>query len=204
MSGYQVPSWYPSVFGNSAQPQQSWTNPQGFNYSYGSGVGAAPIPAPAPPVAPAAPSGAGSGLIPYGSSPGTRINATGAPTGVAGAMETQAPWQTKPFAQWTGADYADYQKANQPNQGPGIANTVIQGIGTAANLGMGIYSLAKADEAFQWQKGMANDNYWNSVKSYNTAVSDRIKSRYTDEQYAANKDSIDAEIKKREMNGKGK
>ena len=78
----------------------------------------------------------------------------------------------------------------QPNQGFAIANTAIQGLGVLGNLGLGAWSLAQAQEAFNFQKSMATKNYDNAVKNYNSRVEDRAMNRYTPSQQA----KADAEI----------
>lgn len=53
----------------------------------------------------------------------------------------------------------------------------LQGLGTLGNLWGSLQSTKLAKDAFNFQKGMAEKNYVNSIKSYNTALSDRAIAR---------------------------
>lgn len=53
----------------------------------------------------------------------------------------------------------------------------LQGIQTLAGLFMGLKQLGLANKQFNFQKQFATTNLANSVKSYNTALSDRLRAR---------------------------
>lgn len=72
-----------------------------------------------------------------------------------------------------------------PNMGGGLgslnfaqkAGLGLQGISTVAGLIMGLKQLSLANKQFNFQKQFATTNLANQVKSYNTALSDRLRSR---------------------------
>lgn len=53
----------------------------------------------------------------------------------------------------------------------------MQGLGTLGNLWGGYQSQKLAKDAFKFQKGMAEKNYANQIKNYNTALTDRATTR---------------------------
>lgn len=53
----------------------------------------------------------------------------------------------------------------------------LQGLGTLGNLWGGFQATKLAKDAFNFQKDMAQKNYANSIKSYNTALTDRAIAR---------------------------
>lgn len=53
----------------------------------------------------------------------------------------------------------------------------LQGLGALGNLWGGLQSTKLAKDAFNFQKDLAQKNYANSIKSYNTALSDRAIAR---------------------------
>lgn len=53
----------------------------------------------------------------------------------------------------------------------------LQGLSTVAGLVMGLKQLSLANKQFNFQKQFATTNLANQVKSYNTALSDRLRSR---------------------------
>lgn len=53
----------------------------------------------------------------------------------------------------------------------------VQGLSTVAGLVMGLKQLGLANKQFNFQKQFATTNLANQVKSYNTALSDRLRSR---------------------------
>ena len=53
----------------------------------------------------------------------------------------------------------------------------MQGLGTLGNLWGSFQSQKLARDSFDFQKGMAEKNYANQIKSYNTALTDRSTSR---------------------------
>ena len=53
----------------------------------------------------------------------------------------------------------------------------MQGLGTLGNLWGSFQSTKLAKDSFNFQKGMAEKNYANQIKSYNTALTDRATSR---------------------------
>ncbi len=59
----------------------------------------------------------------------------------------------------------------------GTANLALNGLGTLAGLYGGIKSLSLANKQFQMQKNFGNINLNNQIKSYNTALQDRSRSR---------------------------
>lgn len=97
---------------------------------------------------------------------------------------------------------ARFNQINQqmaPNHTLGYLNAGIQGASTLGNLAMGIYALSQSRQAAKWQQGMAEKNYANSISSYNTAMEDKVRSRYDPQSYANNRAAIDAEIQKRKL-----
>lgn len=89
----------------------------------------------------------------------------------------------------------------QPNTFLPYLNAGIQGAGMLGNLFLGIQSLRAANANAAWQRGMAENNYANSVKSYNTAVEDKINGRYSATTLRANRDAVNAEIERRKIGG---
>lgn len=53
----------------------------------------------------------------------------------------------------------------------------LDGLSTVAGLVMGLKQLSLANKQFNFQKQFATTNLANQVKSYNTALSDRLRSR---------------------------
>ena len=53
----------------------------------------------------------------------------------------------------------------------------MQGLGTLGNLWGSFQSQKLARDSFDFQKGMAEKNYANQIKSYNTALTDRATTR---------------------------
>lgn len=94
----------------------------------------------------------------------------------------QTPGATDP-GKWSAQDYGN----------------LINGMNALGNLGLGAWSLVNASRMFNFQKDLANQNLVNQAKSYNTALEDKIKGRYSPETYQANKDKIDKQIADRQM-----
>jgi len=57
----------------------------------------------------------------------------------------------------------------------GDASTIIGGINTLGQLGMGAYQLYKSADAYDFQKGLAQRNLTNQATSYNTEMEGRIR-----------------------------
>lgn len=89
----------------------------------------------------------------------------------------------------------------QPNTFLPYLSAGIQGAGMLGNLFLGIQSLRAANASAAWQKNMAENNYANSVRSYNTAVEDKVKGRYSATTLNANRDAVNAEIARRQIGG---
>lgn len=82
-------------------------------------------------------------------------------------------------------------------------NTLIKGVGTLGNLGLGIYSAINAGQMFDFQKNLANTNLQNQATAYNTALEDKMRGRYSLEYYNANKDQIEKQIAERRAKAGG-
>lgn len=82
-------------------------------------------------------------------------------------------------------------------------NTLIKGVGTLGNLGLGIYSAINAGQMFDFQKNLANANLQNQATAYNTALEDKMRGRYSLEYYNANKDQIEKQIDERRAKAGG-
>lgn len=95
-----------------------------------------------------------------------------------GAIASEASYLNTPQSQWNGQMMQDYLKNNQPSQVGNYANMALQGVGMAANIGMGIASLVQSQDAFNKQMGMANKNYAAQIKAYNNSLEDKIRGRY--------------------------
>lgn len=79
------------------------------------------------------------------------------------------------------ARLAQFQKQFQPNPAFGYASAGLQGLNTLGSLWLGFKGLGQAQEAFDFEKEMTSKNYLNSVKSYNTALEDRYRTRYAND-----------------------
>jgi hypothetical protein len=108
-------------------------------------------------------------------------------------------WSGIPIHQMTGDQYQAMLKATQPSQVGNYANMALQGLGMAANIGVGIASLVQSQDAFNKQMGMANKNYAAQIKAYNNSLEDKIRGRYSAKHYANNKAEIDAEIERKKQ-----
>lgn len=91
--------------------------------------------------------------------------------------------------------YGQISQQMQPNPTLGYIGAGIQGVSTLGNLFLGWKAMQQAAEASKWQQGMAEKNYANSVASYNTAMADKVSSRYAGTPGAA------AEVDKRKIGG---
>lgn len=105
-------------------------------------------------------------------------------------MDLRDPTYTS-MANWNGngaaADYTMPSQQTTPPTNPGQAaaglgtldwaKLGVAGLGTLGGLTMGGIALHQANQQFQFQKGLANRNYANSLKSYNNALHDRISGR---------------------------
>lgn len=97
--------------------------------------------------------------------------------------------------------FAQLNNQMQPNSFLPYIGAGVQGINTLGNLFLGFQGMRAAQQDAAWQRGMAENNYWNSVKSFNSSVEDRITGRYSPTTVARNKDAIDSEIKSRQIGG---
>lgn len=89
----------------------------------------------------------------------------------------------------------------QPNTFLPYLQAGIQGASVLGNLFLGIQSLRAANQNAAWQRGMAENNYLNSVRAYNTAVEDRVTGRYSATTLNANRDAVNEEIARRQIGG---
>lgn len=125
---------------------------------------------------------------PYGmsnTSPGTSFNMPQSATGM-------TPDQLR---------LAQLNQNMQPNTFLPYLNAGIQGASTLGNLFFAWQGMRGAQQDAAWQRGMADKNYWNSVKSYNTAVEDRVRSRYSPGSAERNQGTINTEIQRRQIGG---
>lgn len=90
----------------------------------------------------------------------------------------------------------------QPNTFLPYLGAGIQGLNTLGNLFFGWQGLRQAGRDSAWQRDLAEKNYWNSVRSYNTAMGDRVRSQYSPESAERNSELIDAEIQRRSVGGR--
>lgn len=97
--------------------------------------------------------------------------------------------------------FAQLNNQMQPNSFLPYVGAGIQGLNTLGNLFFGFQGMRATQQDAAWQRGMAENNYWNTVKSYNTAVEDRITGRYSPTTVARNKDTINSEIERRQIGG---
>ena len=176
---------------NMAQQMAAWPSPALAPTATTSAVSAAAAPATALTAGMAAGTGTAAPVTP---AVGNQINPTaiarsGAPGGIA-----KPSYLTKPVSEWTGADHEAYNKANAPNQTMSNVSMGVQAANSLLNMGLGIYSMWNANREFDFQKGMAESNLANSIKSYNNQLEDKIKSRYTADQYVQNQKEIDHQI----------
>lgn len=118
--------------------------------------------------------------------------ATGAGAGAALPGATAATDQAR---------FSQLNQAMQPNSILPWINAGIQGVGALGNLWLGWQGLRQARQDATWQRGMAEKNYWNSVQNYNTAVEDRVRSRYGPAGAAQNQGTIDSEVTRRRIGG---
>lgn len=97
--------------------------------------------------------------------------------------------------------YNQTQQQMAPNNTLGYVNVGISGVSALGNLFLGWQAMRQAQKSAQWQQGMAENNYWNSVKSYNTAVEDRVRGRYDANTQINNADAVNSEVNKRKIGG---
>jgi hypothetical protein len=97
--------------------------------------------------------------------------------------------------------FAQINQQMQPSTFLPYLNAGIQGAGMLGNLFLGIQSLRAANANAAWQRSMAENNYANSVRSYNTAVEDKVKGRYSATTLNANRDAVNDEINRRKIGG---
>lgn len=97
--------------------------------------------------------------------------------------------------------FAQINQQMQPNTFLPYLSAGIQGAGMLGNLFLGIQSLRAANANAAWQRGMAEKNYANSVQSYNTAVEDRVKGRYSATTLNNNRAAVNDEIARRQIGG---
>jgi hypothetical protein len=95
-----------------------------------------------------------------------------------------------------------YNQQMAPNGILPYVNLGIQGVNTLGNLFLGWQAMQQAQEAATWQRGMAENNYKNSVDSYNTAMEDKVRGRYAPTSDSNVQAAIDAEVKRRQIGGK--
>lgn len=89
--------------------------------------------------------------------------------------------------------------ANAPNAAWSNANTVINGVGMAGNLVLAGYGMHKANEAFDFQKGMAEQNLAASIASYNTNLKDKLTKRYSNQDPTVAQAKITEELEKGQL-----
>jgi hypothetical protein len=94
---------------------------------------------------------------------------------------------------------AALEKGMQPNQTLAGANMAINGLGMLGQLGLGAWGLYQGHQAFNFQKNMAEKNYANSVKSYDTNMEDKIRARHSSSARMT-QEQIDDEVNKRKLN----
>ena len=99
-------------------------------------------------------------------------------------MQVGMPQQANPLGSPLGANL-------------GTAQVAISGLQALSNLWMGFQANKLAKKQFKAQQGFADANFVNSMKSYNTALSDRARSRgFTESQ---SQSSIDSYIENNKM-----
>jgi hypothetical protein len=149
-------------------------------------VASAVIPIPSLALPPTLPEGAsvasasGEIPIPFPAYPAQRrLGGPSAPmTGTAMTTGQQPSYAGVPLNQMTGDQLSAWIKSNRPSSVLPTINTAVQSLGTLAGLGMGVYSLIQAKDAFDFEKRMAQQNYDKAVDSYNKAYEERIRARY--------------------------
>jgi hypothetical protein len=80
------------------------------------------------------------------------------------------------------------------------AVVMTQGIGALGNLALGTWGLIQGQNQFDEQMEMMNKNYANSLKSYNTALEDRIRGRSA--VGFRSEDQIQSEIDRKKLTGR--
>ena len=122
------------------------------------------------------------------------------PNGVIAPVDSSKPiWSGIPIHQMTGEQYQAMIKDTQPSQAGNYANMALQGVGMAANIGVGIASLVQSQDAFNKQMGMANKNYAAQIKAYNNSLEDKIRGRHSARYNAKHADEINAEIDRKKQ-----
>jgi hypothetical protein len=90
-----------------------------------------------------------------------------------------------------------------PGNGSGLGfnlptiGLALDGIGTIGSLWAGFKQLSLAKEKFNYEKGITDTNLANSIKSYNTALEDRARSRAFTE--GRSQDEANAYVEKNKM-----
>lgn len=80
----------------------------------------------------------------------------------------------------------------------GYANAAISGIETLGKLWMGFKAAKMAKKQFKFAKDITNTNLANQIKSYNTALADRARSRGVME--SQSQDQVDAYVANNSLN----
>lgn len=100
-----------------------------------------------------------------------------------GATTFAAPQQIAPQVAGNNAAFASPTAAGAAAGGSGFgmnlgtAGLGLQGLSSLSNLIQGNKALDLSKDQFKFQKAFANTNLNNSIKSYNTALEDRLNSR---------------------------
>lgn len=87
-------------------------------------------------------------------------------------------------------------------QNLGLAQTIIGGVNTLGQLGMGAYQLWKSADAYDFQKNLALKNLQNQTKSYNTAMDDKVRGAHGNTYNQTHKAELDAQITGRSLTDK--
>lgn len=154
----------------------------------------------APSGVPVAPTAAGTPMPAVAQNPTVAVygnQSVNMPQSISGKTQAQLMAEAGPLN-----DKINTQQQIDNAQTLGAWQVGIAGANTLGQLGMGIYSLYKAADAYDFQKGLAQRNLTNQASSYNAAMEDRLRGRHSADYNNTHQAEIQSQIDNRKMSDK--